>query len=55
MSARWWPLIPVVLLVLCVLGQAAIVVASRGKPGLTVEPNYYERAVRWDAERGRSP
>lgn len=55
MSARWWPLVPVVLLALCVAGQVVILVAAGRQRGLSVEPNYYERAVRWDAEHERSP
>ena len=51
MSARLWPWVPVLLLVLCVAGQVVLFVAARGRPGLAVEANYYEKAQRWDERR----
>lgn len=47
-AGRGWALAPVVLLVLCVGGQAVLVAASRSQPGLAVTPHYYEEAQRWD-------
>ncbi len=30
----------------------AIYLATRPSPGAVVEPNYYERAINWDRDRG---
>jgi nitrogen fixation protein FixH len=47
--ARLWSLAPAALLVLCLGGQAVLVRATRGLPGLTVDEGYDERARRFDA------
>jgi hypothetical protein len=49
-SSRRWPIIIVALLTGHVLVMtAAVVVATRST--YTVIPNYYQRAISWDAER----
>lgn len=54
MSARLWPFVPVALLIMCVATQAVLFVAARSQPGLRVEPNYYEKAQRWDERQAEA-
>ena len=44
-----WALVPVVLLTVVVAGLGAIVWVATNDPGFATEPDYYRKAINWDA------
>jgi len=46
-----WALVPVALLVASTSGLLLMASIARNDPGFALEANYYERAVRWDAQQ----
>jgi hypothetical protein len=50
-SGRFWMMLPVLLLGGSVLGWIVMVRSAVADPSFATEPNYYQKAVRFDADR----
>lgn len=46
--ARWWPFFIIVLLVGGAGANVALMVIATRDPSFAVEPDYYQKALRWD-------
>jgi nitrogen fixation protein FixH len=46
--ARWWPLFIIALLVSGAGANVALMVIAMRDPSFAVEPDYYQKALRWD-------
>lgn len=50
LGARIWPWVPVGLLACMLGGLATMAAIATNDPGFALEPNYYEKAVKYDGE-----
>lgn len=52
-KGRFWALVPVGLLGLTLVGWAVMITIAVDDPGFAVEPNYYQKALHWDAQQAQ--
>jgi nitrogen fixation protein FixH len=50
---RLWPWVPAILLVSLIGTQLTVLASVLGDPAFATEPDYYQKAVDWDAHRAR--
>lgn len=52
-KARFWALTPVALLGLMLVGWAVMMTLAVRDPGFSLEPDYYKKALSWDAQQAQ--